>query len=158
MSKVGKDTQEENMASSLKSGRAHPRRLLPASLLESCVSVHLSSASWGVFLVSQLIILEALCPQLEAESTWNCTLEEKKSIKSQKRALFRFQRWLGNLNNFEVGVVKPKEPVNAVIKKKERKKKRHIHDCSNAICKFTPPPQPKGGSNSNVHPWTQMNG
>ena len=69
----------------------------------------------------QSIILEALCPQLEAESTWNCTLEEKKSIKSQKRALFRFQRWLGNLNNFEVGVVKPKEPVNAVIKKKERK-------------------------------------
>lgn len=103
--------------------RIPPHPVLLWELIQTS-STHMFTRYWGMSGLQPIAIhhLEALCPQLEAENTWNCTLEEKKSIKSQKWALFRFQRWLGNRNNFEVGVVKPNEPVNAVMKTKERKK------------------------------------
>lgn len=53
----------------------------------------------------------------------------KKSTKSQRRALLRLKRRLGNLNNSEVSLVEAKEPGDAV----KKEKKSYVLVCGGTI-------------------------
>lgn len=70
----------------------------------------------------------------------------KKSTKSQRRALLRLKRRLGNLNNSEVSLVEAKEPGNVV------KKENKLYPC----LWWYYSQQPKSRGNSTAYP--RMNG
>ena len=107
--------------------RTPPRPVLLWELIQTSSSIHMFTRYWGMSGLQRITIHHPWSPVSTAGGRKHMKLYTggEKCIKSQKRALFRFQRWLGNLNNLEVGLVKPKEPVNAVIKKKKKEKQTH---------------------------------
>ena len=90
--------------------RTPPHPVLLWELIQTSSSTHMFTHYWGMSGLQPITIHHPWSPVSTAGGRKHMKLYTggEKCIKSQKRALFRFQRWLGNLNNLEVWCGKTK--------------------------------------------------